>query len=58
MEADRTSPADGRAERKDGTLVLPFPIWREAFINDADLESAQRAYDVLNPHPYKPASPR
>jgi len=41
------------AERKDGTLVLPFPIWREAFINDADLESAQKAYDVLNPHPYK-----
>src|SRR5262249_33228148 len=41
------------AGREDGTLVLPFPIWREAFINDADLESAQKAYDVLNPHPYK-----
>ena len=30
-----------------------FPIWREAFINDADLETAQHAYDVLNPHPVK-----
>ncbi|MCC8965685.1 alpha/beta hydrolase [Bradyrhizobium sp. Pear76] len=41
------------AERGDGSVVLPFPIWREAFINDADLELAQRAYDVLNPHPLK-----
>jgi hypothetical protein len=32
-------------------VVLPFPIWREAFINDADLETAQRAYGALNPHP-------
>lgn len=39
------------AERGDGSVVLPFPIWREAFINDADIETAQRAYDVLNPHP-------
>lgn len=39
------------AERGDGSVVLPFPVWREAFINDADLETAQRAYDVLNPHP-------
>jgi pimeloyl-ACP methyl ester carboxylesterase len=41
------------AERGDGSVVLPFPIWREAFINDVDLETAQRAYDVLNPHPLK-----
>lgn len=39
------------AERGDGSVVLPFPIWREAFINDADLELAKKAYDVLNPHP-------
>jgi pimeloyl-ACP methyl ester carboxylesterase len=38
-------------ERGDGSVVLPFPIWREAFINDADLATAQAAYDVLNPHP-------
>jgi len=41
------------AQRGDGSVVLPFPIWREAFINDADLDTAQRAYDVLNPHPVK-----
>ncbi|TXR46503.1 alpha/beta fold hydrolase [Phyllobacterium endophyticum] len=39
------------AERNDGTVVLPFPVWREAFINDADLETAQKAYDTLNPQP-------
>jgi pimeloyl-ACP methyl ester carboxylesterase len=41
------------AERGDGSVVLPFPIWREAFINDADLDTAQRTYDILNPHPLK-----
>ena len=39
------------AERGDGCVVLPFPIWREAFINDADLETALHTYGVLNPHP-------
>jgi pimeloyl-ACP methyl ester carboxylesterase len=39
------------AQRGDGAVVLPFPIWRETFINDADLDTAQRAYHVLNPHP-------
>ena len=41
------------AEGGDGSVVLPFPIWREAFINDVDLATAQRAYNVLNPHPIK-----
>ena len=41
------------AQRGDSTVVLPFPIWREAFINDVDAESAQKAYDILNPHPVK-----
>jgi len=41
------------AERGDGSVALPFPIWREAFINDADLDTAQRTYDILNPHPLK-----
>jgi hypothetical protein len=40
-------------ERGNGCVVLPFPIWREAFINDADLETARRAYGVLNPQPFK-----
>jgi pimeloyl-ACP methyl ester carboxylesterase len=41
------------AERGDGTVVLPFTVWREALINDADLDTAQRAFDLLNPHPLK-----
>jgi pimeloyl-ACP methyl ester carboxylesterase len=40
-------------QRGDGSVVLPFPIWREAFINDADAALAKRAYDLLNPHPGK-----
>lgn len=34
-------------------VMLPFPIWREAFINDADLALATSAFERLNPHPYK-----
>jgi hypothetical protein len=40
-------------ERGDDSVVLPFQIWRKAFINDADLDTAQRAFRVLNPHPTK-----
>jgi pimeloyl-ACP methyl ester carboxylesterase len=41
------------AKRGDGSIMLPFPVWRETFINDVDLETAQKAYDALNPHPEK-----
>ena len=40
------------AHSSDHTVTLPFPIWREAFINDADLELAQAAYARLSPEPY------
>ncbi len=36
----------------DNSVVLPYPIWREVFINDGDAELAQAAYGKLNPHPY------
>lgn len=36
----------------DGSVVMPYPIWREAFMNDASNDEAQAAYDILNPHPY------
>lgn len=36
----------------DGSVMLPYPIWREAFINDADEAVARSAYERLNPHPY------
>jgi pimeloyl-ACP methyl ester carboxylesterase len=44
---------DQIAAASNGAVVLPFPIWREAFINDADLALATSAYEKLNPHPYK-----
>lgn len=40
------------AKANDGAVVLPFPVWREAFINDADLAVATAAYESLNPHSY------
>lgn len=40
-------------ERGDGSVVLPFPVWRDVFINDADLDLATSSYELLNPHPYK-----
>jgi pimeloyl-ACP methyl ester carboxylesterase len=39
------------AERNDGSVLLPFPFFREAFINDGDLETAHKAYQMLNAHP-------
>ena len=44
---------DGIAAANNGAVMLPFPIWREAFINDADLALATSAYERLNPQPYK-----
>jgi pimeloyl-ACP methyl ester carboxylesterase len=39
--------------QEDGSVLLPYPIWREAFINDADADLAKASYERLNPHPYK-----
>jgi len=38
----------------DNTVTMPFPIWREAFINDGDLETAQRTYELLSSEPFQP----
>ena len=38
----------------DQTVMIPFPIWREAFINDGDLEMAKWSYGQLSPAPYQP----
>ncbi|WP_414572686.1 alpha/beta fold hydrolase [Nostoc sp. CCY 9925] len=38
----------------DHTVMLPFEIWREAFINDANLELAQSSYAQLSTEPYQP----
>ena len=43
-------------ESPDNTCMLPFPIWRENFINDGDLEQAKRSYAHLSPQPFQPVS--
>lgn len=42
------------SESTDDTVMIPFPIWREAFVNDADLEMAKWTYAQLSPEPYQP----
>lgn len=46
---DQISQASG-----DGSVMLPFPIWRDAFINDGDLATAERSYELLSSEPYQP----
>jgi pimeloyl-ACP methyl ester carboxylesterase len=46
-----TALADGSP---DYTVTMPFPIWRDAFINDGDLELAQRTHAMLTPEPFQP----
>lgn len=41
------------AESPDRTVMLPFPIFREAFMNDADLDTVKQAYARLSPEPYQ-----
>lgn len=41
-------------ESDDNTITMPFEIWREAFLNDADLELARSSYAQLSPEPYQP----
>ncbi|WP_260446010.1 MULTISPECIES: alpha/beta hydrolase [unclassified Nostoc] len=38
----------------DHTIMMPFEIWREAFLNDADLDLAQSSYAQLSPQAYQP----
>jgi pimeloyl-ACP methyl ester carboxylesterase len=44
---------DAVAAANNNAVMLPFEIWRDAFINDADLDLAKSAFAKLNPHPYK-----
>jgi len=48
MDGIVASGADG-----EGAVKLPFPVWREAFMNDADLELAQKTYEMTTPHPIR-----
>ena len=38
-------------EQEDGGVMLPWPVWREAFIGDADEATAKHAYEMLSPTP-------
>jgi len=40
------------ARENDNALSLPFVIWREMYMNDADLSLARSTYDRLNPQPF------
>lgn len=44
---------DAVAAANGNAVMLPFEIWRDAFINDADLALARSAFERLNPHPYR-----
>jgi pimeloyl-ACP methyl ester carboxylesterase len=41
-------------ESGNRTLMLPFEMWREAFIKDADLDLARSSYAQLSPEPSQP----
>lgn len=38
----------------DNTVTMPFPIWRENFIQDADLALAESTYAQLSSEPFQP----
>ena len=40
------------AKENGNSLMLPFDIWREVYMNDADLTLALSTYSRLNPHPF------
>lgn len=44
---DEVAGASGNA------VMLPYPIWREGFINDADAVLAESSFAKLNPQPYR-----
>lgn len=41
-------------ESNDQMMVIPFEMWREVLLNDADLELARSSYARLSPEPYQP----
>jgi pimeloyl-ACP methyl ester carboxylesterase len=44
---------DAMAAATGNALMLPFDVWRESFINDADLALARSSHERLNPQPYQ-----
>ncbi len=46
------------AAAPDNSVMMPFPVWREAFMNDADLALAESSYALLTPEPFAPFTAR
>lgn len=42
------------AASSDNTVLLPYEVWRHAFINDADDQMAEETYKMLTPEPCQP----
>jgi len=49
----RATFADMASATPDNTITLPYPLWREGFINDADAALARSAYESLSPEPFQ-----
>ncbi|MCR8642917.1 alpha/beta hydrolase [Paenibacillus sp. N1-5-1-14] len=43
-----------RASSKDDTIMLPFPLFRDLFVNTATLDVAQAMYADVSPEPAQP----
>lgn len=42
------------SQSDDNSVMLPFEVWRDAFIGDADLDRARETYEMLVPEPLGP----
>ncbi|GGD57735.1 alpha/beta fold hydrolase [Paenibacillus nasutitermitis] len=60
MVADEFPPAAREALQKlressmDDTIMLPFPLFRETFVNLASLDTARKIYSGISPEPASP----
>jgi len=42
-----------QAALQRNSVMLPFDVWRDCYMNDGDLALAESCYKRLNPHPYR-----
>ena len=48
-----TAMFEPMAASAGNAVMLPFPVWREVFVSDADMRLAESSFAMLNPHPYR-----
>lgn len=53
VPAHYTAMFEPMAASAGNAVMLPFPVWREVFVNDADMRLAESSFAMLNPHPYR-----